>query len=159
MFFLGIASWMTFDAFDSATTSDAFCAEACHSMDAFVRPEWMDSSHFSNRSGVRTTCADCHVPNAFVPKMVNATIRVRDLYHEIMGTIRSREEFEAHRLRMADRVWNEMRRTDSQNCRACHDILAMDMEKQGALKHSQVPSLGRYDLQETKDDCFLSTRR
>ncbi len=30
----------------------------------------MDSVHYNNRSGVRATCPDCHVPHEFVPKMI-----------------------------------------------------------------------------------------
>ena len=143
MFFLGIAAWLTFDTFVSVTNSEAFCADACHSMRVFVKPQWIESSHFSNRTGVRATCADCHVPNAFVPKMIAKAMAVKDLYHEIVGTIQSRKDFEEHRLTMAERVWRKMRRTDSRNCRDCHNVLAMDMEKQGEFRHSNLPAIGR----------------
>ena len=42
------------------TSSTEFCY-ACHSHEAFIKPEYEASSHFSNLSGVRAECADCHL--------------------------------------------------------------------------------------------------
>lgn len=44
-----------------ATSTDAFCGQACH-----VHPQatqrWLQSAHYSNKSGVVAHCVDCHLP-------------------------------------------------------------------------------------------------
>ncbi len=39
------------------TSETEFCY-ACHSHEAFIKPEYEESSHFSNAAGVRAGCAD-----------------------------------------------------------------------------------------------------
>lgn len=59
------------------------------------------------------------------------TLQLVDAFHHLAGTVETPEKFEAHRLELAKRVWARMKETDSQECRHCHDIRAMDPEKQG----------------------------
>ena len=128
---LGVALTGGFLASLHATTSNAFCT-SCHSMNAFTKPEYEQSSHFKNAAGVRASCADCHVPESFIPKMQR---KIQAGLHEvpgwIMGTIDTREEYEANRARMAELVWERFRGNDSLTCRNCHSYEAMDSEKQG----------------------------
>ncbi len=49
----------------------------------------------------------------------------------MVGTIDTKEKFEAHRLEMAQRVWDEMVENDSRECRNCHSYHSMDFENQG----------------------------
>lgn len=138
LFFIGILFWAGFNTFVSVTNSEAFCATACHSMREFVTPEWRESSHYSNRTGVRATCADCHVPEPFVAKMVAKVIATKDVYHEIIGTIRTRDQFEVLRMNYKQRVWNKMTRTDSRECRNCHSVTAMDFDRQLQFEHAPI---------------------
>jgi nitrate/TMAO reductase-like tetraheme cytochrome c subunit len=104
------------------TSTDAFCGTACHSHAEFIYPEWKESVHYVNRSGVRAGCADCHIPNEYPEKLIVKTQSgIRDMYHEfVLGSISTRERFEARRMEMAERVWAEMRANDSRACRTCH---------------------------------------
>lgn len=143
LFFVGIISWAGFNTFVSVTNSEAFCAAACHTMREFIAPEWRESVHYSNRTGVRATCADCHVPKPFVPKMVAKVIAIKDLYHEIMGTIGTREEWEIFRVTLAQRVWAKMEATDSRECRNCHSVTAMNFDRQFQFAHAPIKEMGR----------------
>lgn len=143
MFAVGVASWITFDTVVAVTNSEAFCTQACHSMREFIVPEWKASTHYSNRTGVRVTCSDCHVPKAFGPKMLAKVIAAKDLYHEIIGTVRTRQDFDMWRATFAIRVWDKMRATDSRECRNCHDVASMDNAKQTRFQHAAVLVLGR----------------
>jgi cytochrome c-type protein NapC len=107
-----------------ATGTDAFCATACHSHEEFIYPEWKESVHYSNRSGVRAGCADCHIPKEYPDKLIVKTkAGIRDSYHEFfLGSISTREKFEARRTEMAEKVWEEMRANDSKACRTCHKV-------------------------------------
>jgi len=42
--------------------SEKFCATACHEM-TYMAAEYKDTIHDKNRTGVRATCNDCHVPH------------------------------------------------------------------------------------------------
>lgn len=119
----------------SYTESTEFCT-SCHSMQ-YNQREYQDSLHYLNGSGVRAGCSDCHVPRDFFPKLWAKLIATKDIYHEILGTIDTYEKFEAHRWRMANRVWDRMERTDSRECRECHDFGAMDLAEQGRSARSR----------------------
>jgi nitrate/TMAO reductase-like tetraheme cytochrome c subunit len=48
-----------------------------------------------------------------------------------LGTISTREKFEAKRLELAENVWATMMANDSRECRNCHSYESMDFHKQG----------------------------
>lgn len=128
---LGIVGTGGFLTTIKATNSLAFCT-SCHEMNAFVYQEYKESPHYNNASGVRAICADCHVPKAFIPKMIR---KIQATFNEVpqhfLGKIDTREKFEAHRAELAERVWARMRANDSQSCRTCHSYEAMVLESQG----------------------------
>ncbi len=127
------------------TNTLEFCV-SCHSMEATVYREYQQSVHYSNASGVRAGCPDCHVPKAIVPKLIAKVRAAKDVWHEILGTIDTPEKFEAHRWRMANAVWSMMERTDSVTCRSCHSWEAMDADEQDRVarsKHRAAKEEGR----------------
>jgi len=112
------------------TNTEAFCSDSCHEMTDNVALEYKGSSHDTTRSGVRATCSDCHVPKQFGPKIIRKIIASLEVYHHILGTLDTPEKFENHRLRLADRVWREMKETDSRECRSCHNEEKMNTSRQ-----------------------------
>ncbi len=52
-------------------------------------------------------CSDCHVPRGWTDKVIRNIKATKELYHIVVGTIDTREKFEAHRLEMAQRVWDD----------------------------------------------------
>ena len=130
-FIAGIASLLLFDYTIHATSTNAFCT-SCHSMQ-ITKQEYEDSIHYSNASGVSAKCADCHIPEAFVPKMITKAIALKDVYHELAGTIDTPEKYEAHRWTMANRVWDQMISNDSRECRSCHNEERMVTSVQSEL--------------------------
>lgn len=123
-FVVGAAAMVGTGVAIEATGTDAFCATACHSHEQFIYPEWKESVHYANRSGVRAGCADCHIPHEYPDKLIVKTkAGIRDGYREfVQGSISTRERFEARREEMAERVWAEMRANDSKACRTCHRV-------------------------------------
>jgi cytochrome c-type protein NapC len=74
-----------------------------------------------------------------------------DIYHELMGTISTREKYEAHRARMAEDVWAYMVKTDSRECRSCHSeehFVLTDQPEKAAKAHVTGPEEGK-----TCNDC------
>ncbi|MBK1645746.1 butanol dehydrogenase [Thiocapsa imhoffii] len=109
---------------------------SCHSLQ-LPYEEYRETRHFKNPSGVQATCADCHVQQEFIPKLHAKLMAVKDVYHEIMGTIDTPEKFEARRWEMANRVWDRMKATDSATCRSCHDFANMDLSEQSRTARSR----------------------
>lgn len=137
-FIAGILFLGTFNTVLSHTNTEEFCI-SCHEMESTVYQEYKETVHYKNKYGVRAICSDCHVPHAFGPKVLKKIEATKELYHAILGTIDTPEKFEAHRMDMAERVWEFMEETDSRECRSCHSYAAMDLEEQGrsaSRKHS-----------------------
>lgn len=134
------------------TNSLEFCI-SCHEMKDNNYAEYKDTVHARNRSGVKASCADCHVPHGGVDLMVRKLQASNDVLQHLLGTIDTPEKFEAHRLEMAKKVWRTMKLTDSRECRSCHDVSAMDPELQGKTAQKQHQKLA--DGQHTCIDCHF----
>ncbi len=139
VFLVGIAFSGLFSFGLAKTNEMAFCT-SCHSMKINLE-EYKESAHYKSASGVRATCSDCHVPKAFIPKMITKILAYKDILHEIMGTLDTREKYEKHRWDMANRVWAKMKATNSRECRSCHDYSQMDLSEQtrsGRKRHGRA---------------------
>lgn len=142
---LGIIFWGGFNTVLEATNSMEFCI-SCHEMRDNVYKEYKETVHFKNPSGVRATCADCHVPRPWIYKIVRKVQATNELYHKALGTIDTPEKFEAHRLVMAKRVWATMKATDSRECRNCHTFDSMDLSDQDRYarkRHERAQTRGQ----------------
>lgn len=144
LFLAGILFAGLFDTGLALTDREEFCT-GCHTMQTPFQ-ELQESAHYKNASGVGATCADCHVPDAFFPKMLAKLIAAKDVYHELVGTIDTPEKFEARRWAMASRVWAKMEATNSRECRSCHDFRRMDLTEQdrsARSKHGNAEDKGQ----------------
>lgn len=126
----GIVFWGSFNWAMELSNSETFCT-SCHEMRSTVFEEMKNTVHFTNRTGVRASCADCHVPREWAYKVVRKVKATNELLHKVLGTIDTKEKFEAQRLQLASHVWTAMKSTDSRECRNCHTLDSMDPEKQG----------------------------
>jgi cytochrome c-type protein NapC len=133
---VGILFWGGFNTAMEASNTMTFCI-SCHEMRDYVYQEYKETIHYSNPSGVRTTCSDCHVPDPWVHKMVRKIRASNEIWHKLVGTINTPEKFEERRLVLAERVWASMRRTDSRECRNCHDWSAMSLDGQALRAQRQ----------------------
>jgi len=129
-FIAGIIFWGGFNTAMEMTNTEEFCI-SCHEMREYVYEEYKDTVHYSNRTGVRATCPDCHVPKEWVHKVVRKIKATNELYHKALGTIDTPEKFESKRLQLARNVWKTMKETDSRECRNCHEFDSMDYTEQG----------------------------
>ena len=125
----GIVFWGAFNTTLEATNTEAFCI-SCHEMEANVYQELQSTIHFTNRSGVRATCPDCHVPHEWTDKIARKMQASNEVWGKMFGTINTREKFLDHRLAMASREWARMKANDSLECRNCHNFDYMDLTLQ-----------------------------
>ena len=128
-FVVGVMFWGGFNWALELTNTKSFCI-SCHEMRDNVYQELQHTIHWSNRSGVRATCPDCHVPHQWIYKIKRKIEASNEVLHKILGTIDTREKFEAHRLELAEKVWATMKSTDSRECRNCHAVQSMDPHRQ-----------------------------
>ena len=129
-FVAGILFWGGFHWSMELSNTEAFCI-SCHEMEENVFKEYQDTIHYTNRTGVRATCPDCHVPKEWHHKVVRKIQATNELFHKAMGSISTPEKFEAKRLQLAQNVWRAMKETDSRECRNCHNYDFMDFTEQG----------------------------
>jgi nitrate/TMAO reductase-like tetraheme cytochrome c subunit len=113
----GVVAWGGFNTFMEHTNTLEFCI-------------YKTSAHWTNASGVRAICSDCHVPKEWTAKLIRKIQATGELYHHFAGTIDTPEKFAEERLRLAEHVWATMKASDSRECRNCHSFEAMDFHQQ-----------------------------
>ncbi|MGS4885471.1 NapC/NirT family cytochrome c [Roseibium sp. MB-4] len=135
----GILFWGGFHWTLELTNTEEFCT-GCHTMETNLA-EYRNTIHYNNHSGVRAICSDCHVPHEWQHKIKAKIMAVKDVYHEIAGTISTPEKYEEHRIAMATVVWRKMKVSDSRECRNCHNFKYMDFtvqETRAASEHQRA---------------------
>lgn len=135
-FMAGIMFWGGFNTALEATNTETFCI-SCHEMENNVYQELQSTVHFTNRSGVRATCPDCHVPHEWTNKIARKTQASKEVWGKIFGTINTREKFENNRLRLAKHEWARLKANDSLECRNCHNFEFMDFTRQSTRASKQ----------------------
>ncbi|MBM7035747.1 NapC/NirT family cytochrome c [Vibrio ulleungensis] len=144
----GLLFWGAFNTGMEATNTEEFCS-GCH---APIVAEIQETIHYSNRSGVRAICSDCHVPHEWSDKIVRKVQASKELFFHFMGTIDTEEKFKARRGHLAEREWARLKNNDSLECRNCHEFEFMDFSEQGprsAKQHSTALASG----EKTCVDC------
>jgi trimethylamine-N-oxide reductase cytochrome c-type subunit TorC len=99
-------------------------------MRSTVFEEYKKTVHYSNPSGVRAICSDCHVPKDWTHKIIRKAQATGELWGKLTGSIATPEKFEAKRLELAKHEWARMKASDSRECRNCHSFDAMDFAHQ-----------------------------
>ncbi len=150
LFVAGIIFWGGFNTAMEATNTMPFCI-SCHEMEDNVYKEYKTTIHYQNRTGVRATCSDCHVPDPWVHKIVRKVQASNELWHKVLGSISTPEKFEAKRLKLAKNVWHSMKKTDSRECRNCHNFESMAPEFQRPRARKQ--HLNAFETGQTCIDC------
>lgn len=111
-FIAGIVFWGGFNTGLELTNTETFCT-GCHEMRDNVFEELKTTIHYSNRSGVRATCPDCHVPHQWTNKIARKMQASKEVWGKIFGTIDTREKFLDHRLALARNEWARLKANDS----------------------------------------------
>lgn len=150
-FVAGIIFWGGFNTVLEATSTEAFCT-SCHEMKDNVYQEWRNTIHYSNRSGVRATCSDCHVPHNWSDKMARKMQASKEVWGKIFGTINTREKFLEKRRELAGHEWARLKANDSLECRNCHNFDYMDFTQQSS-RATKMHSTALASGEKTCIDC------
>jgi len=138
LFVAGVVFWGGFNWALEATNREAFCI-SCHEMEENVFREYQNTIHYTNRTGVRAVCPDCHVPKEWGPKMFRKMQASNEVLHKILGSVNTPEKFNAKRAELAQHEWARMKANDSRECRNCHNYDYMDYTEQGNRAAKQHP--------------------
>lgn len=144
-FFAGIFFWGGFNTAMEATNQLEFCI-GCHEMRDTVYQEYKETIHYSNRTGVRAICSDCHVPKDWGHKMLRKIQASQEVWGKLTGYIDTKEKFEAKRMELATHEWARMKATGSRECLNCHNFDAMSPELQKQTpykKHMKAKAEGK----------------
>lgn len=129
-FVVGILFWGAFNWTMEMTNTEQFCI-GCHEMQNNVFKEYRNTVHYQNRTGVRATCSDCHVPKEWHHKIVRKVQATNEVLHKLLGSIDTPEKFNQKRLTLARLEWDRLKANDSRECRNCHALTYMDLGEQG----------------------------
>jgi cytochrome c-type protein NapC len=150
-FIAGVVFWGAFNTVLEATNSEAFCT-GCHEMRDNVFEELKHTIHYSNRSGVRATCPDCHVPHQWTDKIARKMQASKEVWGKLFGTISTREKFLERRLELAAHEWQRLKANDSLECRNCHNFAYMDFTRQSP-RAGQIHARWLQESDKTCIDC------
>ena len=128
-FVAGIVFWGGFNTALEITNTEKFCV-GCHEMRNNVFVELQPTIHYTNRSGVRATCPDCHVPHKWSDKIARKLQASQEVWGTLFGTIATREKFLEKRLELAQHEWSRLKANNSLECRNCHNLNSMDFTRQ-----------------------------
>jgi cytochrome c-type protein NapC len=127
---LGLTAFFSAGSFMVYANSEKFCATSCHEM-SYLAVEHKGTIHDKNRTGMRATCNDCHVPHGYITNYLAKLNLFNDYWgHFVTHSIDTKEKFEAKRSELAVKVWVYMKQNDSRECRHCHTTAKMDPDKQ-----------------------------
>ncbi|QYK06258.1 pentaheme c-type cytochrome TorC [Shewanella zhangzhouensis] len=143
-FIMGIVFWGGFNTALEATNTEEFCI-SCHSMESKPYQELQQTVHWSNHSGVRATCPDCHVPHDWSRKIARKMEASHDVWGWLFQTVSTDEKFEAKRLEMASREWKRFDRDNSLACKNCHNYKSMKWDTMSPLAQKQMKRAAEID--------------
>jgi len=119
------------DFTDYVFSQNTFCGNVCHVMESTVYQELKDSKHYNTPTGVRPTCADCHVNGRLTFAMVDHFMGTGELFTWLREDFSKPGSFEKFRPEAANRERFKMLNNDSNGCRSCH---VMDAIKPSSIR-------------------------
>ena len=85
-FIAGIIFWGGFNTALEITNTEQFCI-SCHEMNANPYQELIPTIHYTNRSGVRAVCSDCHVPHDWTYKIARKMEASKEVWGGCLGAL------------------------------------------------------------------------
>ncbi len=143
-FIAGVIFWGGFNTALEHTNTEEFCI-GCHEMRDNVYEELQSTVHWSNHSGVRATCPDCHVPHNWTDKIARKMQASKEVFGAIFGTIDTREKFLEKRLELANHEWKRFAANGSMECKSCHNYDSMDWDLMSDRARSQMKQAAERD--------------
>jgi len=129
-FFLGLGMVIGVNKGVQATSTPAYC-QSCH-IHTGADEAWLKSPHFSNESGVRVGCAECHLPphGSFKHFRTKVKTGLHDLY---AYHFKDHESFDWERKRQLEYAVNIV---FNESCEKCHqNLFPLGLTEEGGKAH------------------------
>jgi nitrate/TMAO reductase-like tetraheme cytochrome c subunit len=141
--FIGAFTLTTLDFTDYVFSHNTFCGNVCHVMESTVYQELRKSKHYTTPTGVRPTCADCHVSGRLTWAMVDHFLGTGELFVNLTNDFSKPGSFEKFRPDAANRERFKMLANDSETCRSCHVMEAIKPSRvRGQNEHKEAMEKG-----------------
>ncbi|MGR9073135.1 MAG: NapC/NirT family cytochrome c, partial [Gammaproteobacteria bacterium] len=137
----GLLVALSMEKVDQLTSTDAFCGNSCHAMEAYVayEPIYLNSQHRTTFTGIQAGCADCHIPKGLLKATwTHAVSGVRDTWSLLVNDFSTRKAWNSRREEMAGRVRDRMLENDSETCRSCHEQAALKPRRESGVRRHQL---------------------
>lgn len=112
---LAVIIFTAINAFLGPTSTVEFCGTLCHEMDSSYE-SYKKSAHFTNNSGIRVKCTECHLPprdKYFTHLYERGKTGIKDAYKHAIGA-----EYNAEKLKK--KVASHF---ENKTCLHCHNNL------------------------------------
>ncbi|WED20741.1 pentaheme c-type cytochrome TorC [Vibrio sp. JC009] len=143
-FIAGIIFWGGFNTALEATNTEEFCI-SCHVMEDNVYKELQETIHWSNSSGVRATCPDCHVPHNWTDKMARKMQASKEVFAMVFGGYDEPGKFEERRGELAQHEWDRFSANGSLECKNCHNYDSMNWDTMSQAAVQQMKPAAEKD--------------
>lgn len=141
--FIAALSLTALDFTDYVFSRNTFCGNVCHVMESTVYQELQKSKHWNTPTGVRPTCADCHVNGRLTWAMVDHFLGTGELFVNLTNDFSKPGSFEKFRPDAANRERFKMLANDSNGCRSCHVMEAIKPKRvRGQNEHKEAMEKG-----------------
>jgi formylglycine-generating enzyme required for sulfatase activity len=129
----------------SYTSTDSFCDQTCHSH-PHATQFWIQSAHYSNKSGVVTHCVDCHLPPGGIQYLTEkARLGARDAYGRLFRDV---SKIDWARERQLDHA---LIFTYDSACIRCHNnLFSQGLSKVAGPLPSGLQETNAQQLRETR---------
>jgi len=125
VFAVGAFFMASLDFTDYVFSRNTFCGNVCHVMESTVYQELQKSKHWTTPTGVRPTCANCHVSGRLTYAMVDHFLGTGELFVNLTNDFSKPGSFEKFRPDAANRERFKMLENNSETCRSCHVMEAI----------------------------------
>lgn len=137
---LGLAA--TYATVAEHTETLAFCANACHEMEATVYREYTHTAHFKNAHGVVVICADCHIPrHSWVGTAEDKFTAFGEIWAHVVYRESDLKIFNARRPALEKAVLAGFAATNASACKSCHvyaNMVLADQNPGARAMHAQA---------------------
>ena len=143
-FIAGVIFWGGFNTALEVTNTEKFCI-SCHTMRDNVYVELQDTVHWKNKTGVRATCPDCHVPHNWTDKIARKMQASKEVFAQVFGNYDEPGVFEERRIILAKHEWDRFSANKSQECKSCHQYDSMDFDQMSPTARIQMKQAAEKD--------------
>ncbi|MCG5530539.1 NapC/NirT family cytochrome c [Halorhodospira halochloris] len=114
------------------TNKTEYCV-SCHIYDDLYE-DYKQTAHYSNKTGYKAGCVDCHLPfdNWWNMVTTKADHGIGAMWKYYIGGVNTPEDLAERREELADSVFEWFQETNSKTCKSCHSPQRWNLDEQSS---------------------------